>query len=285
MSIKFFGLVLAALGMFNLVHIIFAPFILGGGATGRLHSPAATAEIEADEGEIVSIDTPTYPQNDIPSLLHEALPLPRELCQNTRTTIEVLQFIPYFISVWEESLSHANTMDNHVRELLQEYQHKNDGKINSGGADAISSGDNDVGMEIVEKYEKSNPAHGDKTFHTFLTRIQQNPGQILRYKGQIIAKTRLTLRFFFLRYNREGNPLLMYPFHDYPRRCSYCQGEMVFEFQILSTLIPKLRLPVDGKEGARLEYGTVLIYTCRQSCWSSNSAAQQEIVVVQAEMC
>lgn len=76
----------------------------------------------------------------------------------------------------------------------------------------------------------------------------------------------------------------MYSLHDYPRRCSYCQGEMVFEFQILSTLIPKLRLPIDGKEGARLEYGTVLIYTCRQSCWSSNPAARQEIVVVQAEM-
>lgn len=58
---------------------------------------------------------------------------------------------------------------------------------------------------------------------------------------------------------------------------------MVFEFQILSTLIPKLRLPVDGREGARLEYGTVLIYTCGQSCWSTNAVVQQEAIVVQAE--
>lgn len=74
----------------------------------------------------------------------------------------------------------------------------------------------------------------------------------------------------------------MYPLQDVPRKCQHCQGEMVFEFQILSTLIPKLRLPVDGREGARLEYGTVLIYTCRQSCWSS-SVVVQEAVVVQAE--
>lgn len=76
----------------------------------------------------------------------------------------------------------------------------------------------------------------------------------------------------------------MYPLQDVPRKCSYCQGEMVFEFQILSTLIPKLRLATDGKDGTRLEFGTVLIYTCRQSCWSSDSLVQQESVVVQAEV-
>lgn len=76
----------------------------------------------------------------------------------------------------------------------------------------------------------------------------------------------------------------MYPVQDIPRKCNNCQGEVVFEFQILSTLIPKLRLPVDGKEGARLEYGTVLIYTCLQSCWSSNTTVQQEAIIVQTEM-
>lgn len=31
-----------------------------------------------------------------------------------------------------------------------------------------------------EKYEKSIPVHGDLMFHTYLERIQENPGQILR---------------------------------------------------------------------------------------------------------
>lgn len=31
-----------------------------------------------------------------------------------------------------------------------------------------------------EKYEKSLPAHGDKMFYQFVTKIQANPGQVLR---------------------------------------------------------------------------------------------------------
>lgn len=129
----------------------------------------------------MTIETPTYSQNDIPALLHEALPLPQELCQNTRTSLEksqILQFLPYFISVWEESLHQTSPMDQHVRELLQEYQHKNEEKF--GSVEAKTAGDGDVAINVVEKYEKSHPAHGDKMFHSFLTRIQQNPGQILR---------------------------------------------------------------------------------------------------------
>lgn len=221
-----------------------------------MHSPAATAEIEGNEGEIVTIDTPTYPQKDISSILHDALPLPQELCQNTPSKQQILQFIPHFISVYEENINNSNSIDSRVKELLHEYQHENEIETPETG---------DSSSDVPEKYEKSNPAHGDKIFHSFLMRIKQNPGQILRY-------------------NREGDPLLIYPLQEIPRKCQYCQSEMVFEFQILSTLISKLRLPMDGKEGARLEYGNVLIYTCRQSCWSSNSTIQQEAVVVQIEM-
>lgn len=32
-----------------------------------------------------------------------------------------------------------------------------------------------------EQYEKGIPAHGDLTFHNFLSVIQQNPGQIIRF--------------------------------------------------------------------------------------------------------
>lgn len=34
--------------------------------------------------------------------------------------------------------------------------------------------------DTEEKYEKAIPAHGDLMFHNFLTKIQGNPGQVLR---------------------------------------------------------------------------------------------------------
>lgn len=32
-----------------------------------------------------------------------------------------------------------------------------------------------------EQYEDTAPLHGDRLFHAFLTRLRNNPGQILRY--------------------------------------------------------------------------------------------------------
>lgn len=43
-------------------------------------------------------------------------------------------------------------------------------------ADAVAGG----GLE-EETFEEALPLHGDKLFHAFLTRLQQNPEQILRY--------------------------------------------------------------------------------------------------------
>lgn len=149
---------------------------------GRLHSPCATAEIEADEGEIVSIDTPTMPQRDLKALLQEATPLPLDFCQprtKANRSASSLQFVSSFISVAEEkqTLSCSGISDQHVRELLQEY-HKNEqgfdlNACDKGGGEADCDG-------ISEKYEKGLPAHGDKMFHQFMCQIQKSPGQILR---------------------------------------------------------------------------------------------------------
>lgn len=231
-----------------------------GGAVGRLHSPRATAEIEGDEGEIISIDTPTFPQVDLAALLQEVTPLPQDICHNTSNlkTFSNLQFVPCFMSVWEESESVANTVDRHVKELLLDYQQKHN---------AISSEDVapiDCGTGVDETYEKSAPAHGDKMFHYFLTKIQKNPGQILRY-------------------NRDDSPLLLAPFNEKVRRCEYCDGEMIFEFQVLPTLIPKLRLIGDARDSSRLEFGTVLIFSCRKSCWDTDAITRKELVFLQNE--
>lgn len=131
-----------------------------------MHSPSATAEIEGPEGEMISIDSPAITPNNIPALLQEVTPLPTELNQKIPSTY---QFISYFISVLEETDPSSVEIDSHVTELLQEYQQKNED---------IVMGENKPGEH--EKYEKSSPAHGDKMFHHFLSKIQANPGQILR---------------------------------------------------------------------------------------------------------
>ncbi|KAF5275867.1 hypothetical protein FQR65_LT04106 [Abscondita terminalis] len=234
-----------------------------GGAVGRLHSPRATAEIEGDEGEIITIDTPTFPQVDLTALLQEVTPLPQSLCHNTCSNLETfsnLQFVSCFISVWEESEYVSCNVERHAKELLLEYQQNND----SLSLDDVASGDGGGGG-AEENYEKSAPAHGDKMFHYFLTKIQNNPGQILRYGRE------------------EPPPLLMKPLHEKIRKCEYCDGEMIFEFQVLPTLISKLKLVGDHSDGSRLEFGTVLIFTCRKSCWTSDNKVRKEFVILQSE--
>ncbi|KAK9881933.1 hypothetical protein WA026_018127 [Henosepilachna vigintioctopunctata] len=234
-----------------------------GGAVGRQNSPAASAEIEGDEGEIITIDSPVMPQHDIAALLHETTPLPVEICSgvaNSKRCNNALYFSPLFMSVWEESYSPSNVTDKHVKDLLQEYQSKEDFNIShveiEDGADSGSK----------ENYEKGVPAHGDKMFHYFLSRIQKNPGQILRYCR-----------------DNEG-PLFLYPQMDIVGKCQYCQAEKVFEVQILPTIIPILKLHSDAKPSTRLEFGTALVYTCKNSCWSLDTPVRQETVIVQKEI-
>lgn len=146
---------------------------------GKLHSPPASAEIEGNEGEVISIDTPTFPQRDLTALLQEVTPVPQDIFQVASRRPSLVQFSPYFISVWEESAEKHSTYisDGHVKELLQKYQQKNDEHFNLNSPDNESGAEN---MENLEKYEISNPAHGDKMFHRFLSKIQINPEQILR---------------------------------------------------------------------------------------------------------
>lgn len=91
--------------------------------------------------------------------------------------------------------------------------------------------------------------------------------------------------FVICRYSRDvEGPLLLHPQKEQVSNCSYCQGERIFEFQILSTIIPKLRLTADHKPCSRLEFGTALIYTCKNSCWSPDNEAKLETVIVQKEI-
>ncbi|XP_017786647.1 PREDICTED: programmed cell death protein 2-like [Nicrophorus vespilloides] len=233
------------------------------GAVGSLHSPAATAEIEGDESEVVSIDTPTIPQRDLSLFLQEICPLSQEFFRTEKQLN--IEFVPYFIRFSDKvGPGSSGYIDRHVKELLQEYQKNNeDFSMKKGGGCADGGGG---GEATLEKYEKSAPAHGDKMFYYFLSKIRQNPGQILRY-------------------NRESKaPLLIQPIQHIPKVCKHCQAEMTFEMQILPTIIPRLRLNTDPVQVERLEFGNVLVFTCKKSCWSSDTQYRQEEVIFQAQM-
>lgn len=153
---------------------------------------------------MVTIDAPYLPQRDVAALLQEAAPLPAEMCR-PRSASSVPHFSASFLAVTEERLTGDQASDHHIRELLHEYQQR------SGGYEqheVAPDGDAATG----EKYERGVPAHGDAMFHNFVTRVQQNPGQVLRYA-------------------RGGRPLMLYP-ERAPGECALCRGELVFELQV-----------------------------------------------------
>lgn len=74
----------------------------------------------------------------------------------------------------EERISPALSPSNeeHIQELMSHVQ------ISADEAADVSGHQRSPGIE--EHYEKTLPAHGDKLFHQFVSRISANPGQILR---------------------------------------------------------------------------------------------------------
>lgn len=87
---------------------------------------------------------------------------------------ETWQFTSFFISVNEEDLTRqcSPTLDLGNRAMVVDEESNAVGRRKPLGID-MNEGD-------AEKYEKTVPAHGDKMFHHFISRIQKNPGQILR---------------------------------------------------------------------------------------------------------
>ncbi|XP_073992600.1 programmed cell death protein 2-like [Rhodnius prolixus] len=218
--------------------------------------PTATAMIEGDEGEVVSIDTPTAPQVNLIAMLEEAAPMPQ-------VPISSLQFTSYFISVGEEELSSAMSPTNseHIKDVLKDYQTKISDDDMLFNKSSMDKGDSDIAGVGVEHYEKTLPRHGDKLFYQFITRIQANPGHILRYGGY---------------------PLFLYPLQEKLRSCRHCGAELLFELQVLPTLIPRLTL-VGSDRGTHLEFGTVFLYSCAVSCWEDNDSYREEHLIVQME--
>ncbi|XP_017076878.1 programmed cell death protein 2-like [Drosophila eugracilis] len=235
-----------------------APSLDGAGANAA--SAAICAEIEGPETDLVLVDTPKKPERDLIALLKHT--------SSSLSQIKDLTLKSYYIAVDVESKAQVEEYENyggalsmdHIRDLYQEYKLRDEDTVHSptGGA----SGSVEPSDEH-ESYEKALPAHGDIVFHNFITTIQQNPGQLLRY-------------------SRDALPLLVAPLKEPLPKCQNCKGETICEVQLLPTLIPKLRFQLNGCN-APIEYGNVLVFTCLKSCWDTPDLMRYEHIVVQSE--
>uniref|UniRef100_A0A8W7P2F9 Programmed cell death protein 2 C-terminal domain-containing protein n=1 Tax=Anopheles coluzzii TaxID=1518534 RepID=A0A8W7P2F9_ANOCL len=232
----------------------------GGELIDNLYTTRASAEIEGLEAEVVVVDTPVSPKRDLVALLKQPQVVPRNIADVTLRGL--------YISVDEERYV-APLASDHVRELLAEYQRHEDAITAplESPLDNVASGTKQPpkANHDQELYEKGIPMHGDLMFHSFLSKLQENPGQLLRY-------------------SRNALPLLIAPIKEIamPPHCQYCKSEMICEVQLLPTLIERLRFEVNG-ERAPIDYGNVLVWTCGKSCWDTPDKMRQELVLVQNE--
>lgn len=226
------------------------------GACAVERSPSKpSAEIEGGEAEVcIMLDSPPMPQKDIFSLLK-----PTKL----REISNDVMLRSFYISVDTEKLLDSPVSD-HIRELIMDYESRDEirGPSKAGGGSPDEPRGAVGGADDIETYERGIPLHGDVVFHQFVQRIQQNPGQILRY-------------------SRFASPLLIAPLRDVPQKCQNCGGDVMCEVQILPTLIPKIRLT--NGDDVTLDFGNVLVYTCVKSCYETPDKMRFEAVVVQQE--
>ncbi|XP_059053630.1 programmed cell death protein 2-like [Achroia grisella] len=237
------------------------------GAVGAIGAPVAAAELEGgDEPGLVTVDTPTAPNNDVEALLHQTAELPTDL--RNKLMCGPLQFIPKYIFVEEEWKSTANN-DDKVNELLNKYRRENEIEACSG--DHVGGGG---GGPEDEPYEETTPLHGDRMFHTFITRLQTNPGQILRY-------------------TRDEPPLLGAPLPStastpespcVPTLCLRCGSRLICELQLVPQFAETLRLHPNNVYLSHLHFLSVLIFTCSQSCWHQSDTLVKETVIFQPEV-
>ncbi|XP_055540972.1 programmed cell death protein 2-like [Wyeomyia smithii] len=225
-----------------------------GGIIDNLYMSKVTAEIEGVEDDVVVAETPVSPKRDLIELLNQPQIIPRDIVDLTLKSI--------YISVDEERSTSPNVSD-HVRQLLQEYQKHEEVKTSPDSPIGIASGGQPTPMD-QELYEKGIPMHGDLMFHNFMTTLQLNPGQILRY-------------------SRNAAPLLIAPLNELREpTCQHCGSELICEIQILPTIIEKLRLEATG-QAVPIDFGNVLVWTCIKSCWDTPDRMRSEIVIVQQE--
>lgn len=179
-------------------------------------------------------------------------------CAVAHTAVPTFQSL--YISVAEETDFVGQNDVDHANKLLQEYQERE--RVTVGELESCE------GEGGEEKYEKTKAKHGDAVFASFMKRISLCPEQVLRYSW-------------------SASPLFISEppsnIHQMVPPCAQCGSPRVFEFQLMPALVSLLH-STDLSSELVLEFGTVLIYTCRESCWTSRSNTPvEEFLFVQAD--
>ncbi|XP_052568272.1 programmed cell death protein 2-like isoform X3 [Peromyscus californicus insignis] len=219
----------------------------GGGSGTRSWKVFRSQCLQVPEKETLNA------QDSAPAVAH---PVPSG--EGLAVHAEVPQFQPYYICVAEEE-DYGNSVDlEHARSLLQDYQQR-EGVDMEHLLSLCSYSDGD------EKYEKTNIKSGDQTFYKFMKRIAACQEQILRYSW-------------------SGEPLfLVCPTSEVSEipACSGCGGQRTFEFQLMPALVSMLS---SANLGLAVEFGTILVYTCEQSCWPPNQQTpMEEFCIIQED--
>ncbi|KAM4618469.1 programmed cell death protein 2-like [Polymixia lowei] len=201
------------------------------------------------------VEDPTTTELDVSCRLQD-LTLQGEQEEERPRDAPVLR--PLYISVVDEADLAGEDLE-HAQELLREYEEREGVAV--GQLDSSQGGGE-------EKYEKTKARHGDAVFSRFMKEISRCPEQILRYcwngKPLFISEP-------------PSNVAQMVPV------CSSCGSPRTFEFQLMPALVSLLQhQDLDTDSG--VEFGTVLVYTCRDSCWTSGATSpREEFPLIQAD--
>ncbi|CAJ0639588.1 13568_t:CDS:2 [Entrophospora sp. SA101] len=131
-----------------------------------------------------------------------------------------------------------------------------------------SSPKKDSSEEFDDIYENSK-VKVDKAFLKFQKRIQLFPKQILRY-SRLHEDDKNPDPLWVSDNDKPGEDDIIIP------KCSNCGQERTFEFQVLSTLLNYLK--IDHTKLDSLDWGTLLIYSCKDSCHSENNYYLEEFI-------
>nr|ACO09556.1 Programmed cell death protein 2 [Osmerus mordax] len=185
----------------------------------------------------------------------------RDLCLGEREAIQldIPTFSPFYVSVVEETDLVEPADLHHAQNLLKEYERRE-------GVAVAELGTCDGGGD--EKYEKTRARHGDAVFSRFMKKISLCPVQILRYcwNGSPLYIS-----------EPPSNMAQMVPV------CARCGSSRTFELQLMPALVSLLRSK-DCRSEMAGEFGTVLVYTCRNSCWTWGSTSPvEELIFIQQD--
>lgn len=212
------------------------------------------AEVEGMEESVTLDEAPEKPAVDIRSFFTPSeAPVP-----------ESGEFSSFYIHVIEDQLvANVDTkLDQRAKDLWVEYQRRENCDWN------VKKPTNSADKE---SYEKAAPVHGDGLVHKFISRVQQYPEQLIRY-------------------HLGASPLLLKPLTNKEslsqQKCRYCGSDLVFEMQLMPHLSQRLVLTDFDLNQTPIEIGTVVVFTCSQSCWEANDkpSPRREHIVIQSEM-